>query len=193
MLRWGKGSVVHTWTGASGEPNTPRRNLRSDFLFLQEDEEEEEETEGALTSDPFIHWPHLPSPHVESWSSLSVLSSPSFSGERVSAGLRLPDLAMMSYATRHMVLPATPLHVIATQPVLIPSVLNGRHVSCKHQHKRWQRTQLIDSIILVVPDFLPLHQIYDHHAHVEAVLPHRSFCLQINNIKKKILSDTLLL
>ena len=94
MLRWGKGSVVHTWTGASGAPNTPRSNLRSDFLFLQEDKEEEEEIENALTSGPFIHWPHLPSPHVESWLPPSVPSGPSFSGKRASAGLRLPDLTM---------------------------------------------------------------------------------------------------
>ena len=83
--------MVHTWTGASGAPNTPRSNLRSDFLLLQEDEEEE--TEGALASGPFIHWPHLPSPREESWPP-SVPSGPSLSGERASAGLRLPDLTM---------------------------------------------------------------------------------------------------
>ena len=85
--------MVHTCTGASGAPNTPRSNLRSDFLLLQEDEEEE--TEGALASGPFIHWPHLPSPREESWPP-SVPSGPSLSGERASAGLRLPDLAMKS-------------------------------------------------------------------------------------------------
>lgn len=46
---------------------------------------------------------------------------------------------------------------------------------------------------------LTITQPDDWHLHLrdgsllEAVLPHRSFCLQINNIKKKILSDTLLL
>lgn len=85
--------MVHTCTGASGAPNTPSSNLRSDFLHEEEDDEEEE-TEGALASGPFIHWPHLPSPRVESWP--SVPSGPSFSGESASAGLRLPDLAMKS-------------------------------------------------------------------------------------------------
>jgi len=46
--------VVHTCTGASGAPNTPSSNLRSDFLHEEEDDEEEE-TEGALASGPFIH------------------------------------------------------------------------------------------------------------------------------------------
>ena len=47
--------MVHTWMGASGAPSMPISNLRSDFLFLQEDEVEEEETEDAIASGPFIH------------------------------------------------------------------------------------------------------------------------------------------
>ena len=69
-----------------------------------------------------IHWPHLPSPCVESWSPLSVWSGPSFSGERASTGLRLPDLAVKS------------------------------HVSRKHQHKWRQRTQLVDPIVHAIPN-----------------------------------------
>ena len=77
--------------------------------------------------------------------------------------------------------PATPLHVIATQPMLVPPVLNWRHASREHQQKRRQRTQLVDPIVLLnlhpplyplaVPDFPPPHQIYDHHARVEIARP----------------------
>lgn len=88
--------MVHTCTGASGAPNTPRSNLRSDFLLQDEfEDEDDEETEGALASGPFIHWPHLPSPRVDSLPP-SVPSGPSFNGESASVGLRLPDLAMKS-------------------------------------------------------------------------------------------------
>lgn len=72
-----------TWTGASGAPRTPRRSRRSELLYGDED------TDGALQSCPFIHWPHRPSIFE---SPPSVPSGPSFNGESASAGLRLPDL-----------------------------------------------------------------------------------------------------
>ena len=95
MLRWGKGSVVQTWTGARGAPRTPRSNLRSDFLLAEEEEleEDEDETEGALANWPFIQWPHLPSPLLPT-SSPSVPSGPSFNGDKASTGLKLPDLVI---------------------------------------------------------------------------------------------------
>jgi len=77
--------------------------------------------------------------------------------------------------------PATPLHVIATQPVLIPPVLNGRHVSREHQQKRRQGTQFVDPVALLdlhpplypstVTIFPPPHQIYHHHTRVEIARP----------------------
>lgn len=88
MLRWGKGSVVQTWTGARGAPKTPRSNLRSDFLHAEEDDE----TEGALANWPFIQWPHFPS--LFPTSSPSVPSGPSFNGDKASTGLKLPDLVI---------------------------------------------------------------------------------------------------
>ncbi|RDX98768.1 hypothetical protein CR513_18271, partial [Mucuna pruriens] len=69
-----------------------------------------------------------------------------------------------------MQVPATTPHVIATKPVLVPPVLNGRH-----------RTQLVDPIALLdlhpplyppavaVPP--PPHQIYHHHPGVKVARP----------------------
>jgi len=77
--------------------------------------------------------------------------------------------------------PATPLHVIATQPVLIPPVLNGPHVSREHQQKRRQRTQFVDPVALLdlhpplypptVTVLPPPHQIYHHNTRVEVARP----------------------
>jgi hypothetical protein len=95
ILRWGKGSAVLTWTGASGAPKTPSNNLRSDRLLvlLQAFDEEDTTEDGPpLESCPFIHWPHLPSileSPPSSW------SGPSFNGDKASAGLKLPDLGMI--------------------------------------------------------------------------------------------------
>ncbi|TKY52485.1 hypothetical protein E2542_SST24007 [Spatholobus suberectus] len=88
----------------------------------------------------------------------------------------------MQQANRPSVqVPATPLHVIATQPVLVPSVLNGRHVSREDQQKRRQRTQLVDPIVFLnlhpplyppaVPVPPPPHQIYHHHPGIEVARP----------------------
>lgn len=88
----------------------------------------------------------------------------------------------MQQANRTRVQPTTTtLHVIPAQTVLVPSVLDGRHMSSEHQQKRRQRTQLVDPITLLnlhpsldfsrVPLLPPLHQIHHHHPRVEVTRP----------------------
>lgn len=91
MLRWGKGSLQLTCTGASGAPKTPSNNLRSD-RWDADAEAEATETDGALHNWPFIHRPHLSI--LESPPSAPSGSGPSINGDRASGGggLTLPDL-----------------------------------------------------------------------------------------------------
>lgn len=77
MLRWGKGSLLLTCTGASGAPKIPSRSLRSDRCW-----QPELEAEGGRKSGPFIQCPHfsvLDSPHSD-----RLGSGPSISGDNVS-------------------------------------------------------------------------------------------------------------
>ena len=86
MLRWGKGSVEETWTGARGAPMTPRRSLRSDLLY--------DDTEGARDSCPFIQCPKPDPIRFGSPFSVPSGSGPSMRGVSVSPrGRRLTDLA----------------------------------------------------------------------------------------------------
>lgn len=72
---------------------------------------------------------------------------------------------------------AAALHIIASQAVLIPPVLDGRHVSRENQKEGWQRSELVDPAVLLdlhplfdplgVPAPPPLYQIYDHDAGVK--------------------------
>lgn len=83
MLRWGKGSLLLTCTGASGAPKTPSSSLRSDLEKLGP----EVETEGARHN----QWPHFS--FLGSVPSDPFGSGPSLKGESVSTpGLKLPDL-----------------------------------------------------------------------------------------------------
>ncbi|KAK7282506.1 hypothetical protein RIF29_11344 [Crotalaria pallida] len=76
-----------------------------------------------------------------------------------------------------MEVPAAPPNVIPSQTMLVPPVLNGRHVSRENQQKRWQGTKLVNLVTLLdlypplypahVPHSPPLHQIYHHHSRVE--------------------------
>ena len=88
MLRWGKGSVVLTCTGARGAPITPSNSLRSDLLYAAE------VTDGVLDSCPFIQCPKPKPLRFDSPISLPSGSGPSINGVKVSptTGLKLPDL-----------------------------------------------------------------------------------------------------
>ncbi|RDX92130.1 hypothetical protein CR513_25787, partial [Mucuna pruriens] len=76
---------------------------------------------------------------------------------------------------------ATTPDVIPAQTVLVPAVLNGRHVSREDKQKRRQRTELVDPIALLnlhpplypfrVPLLPPLGQIHHHHPCVEVTRP----------------------
>ncbi|PON40550.1 LOW QUALITY PROTEIN: hypothetical protein PanWU01x14_296860 [Parasponia andersonii] len=71
--------------------------------------------------------------------------------------------------------------VVAAQAVLVPPVLDGRHVSREDQEERRQRAQLVDSVALLdlhppfdpprVPGPPPLDQIHHHHPRVEVARP----------------------
>lgn len=83
IQRWGRGSLLLTWTGASGAPSTPRSSRRSDL----EQPDPEFEAFGARQSQ-LAHLSLLGSPEPD-----SLGSGPSLSGDSASAaGLTLPDL-----------------------------------------------------------------------------------------------------
>ena len=73
--------------------------------------------------------------------------------------------------------PTTTSYIVATEPMLVPPMVYGLHVSREDQQKRWQRTQLVDPLLslhfhpvlnpLPVVPFSPLHQIHDHNPGVE--------------------------
>lgn len=89
MLRWGKGSLELTCTGARGAPITPNNSLRSDLLY------DIEVTEGARESCPLIHCPRPDPTLFESPNSPPSGSGPSINGVNASpTGLKLPDLAI---------------------------------------------------------------------------------------------------
>ncbi|RYR01763.1 hypothetical protein Ahy_B06g080626 [Arachis hypogaea] len=77
--------------------------------------------------------------------------------------------------------PAASLNVITSQSMLVPPVLDGRHVSREHQKERRQRPELVDPCALLnlhpplyplcVPFPPPPHQIHHHHPRVEVAGP----------------------
>ncbi|KAJ0455341.1 hypothetical protein HanIR_Chr15g0750121 [Helianthus annuus] len=83
-----------------------------------------------------------------------------------------------------MQIPATPLHIIPTEPMLVPPVINRFNITTKHQQKRWQRTQLIDPFLLLdlhpvldpfpVVSGSPFLHIHHHHPRVEVTRFFRS-------------------
>eukprot|EP00268_Persea_americana_P067346 TRINITY_DN9258_c0_g1_i8.p2 TRINITY_DN9258_c0_g1~~TRINITY_DN9258_c0_g1_i8.p2 ORF type:complete len:117 (+),score=12.48 TRINITY_DN9258_c0_g1_i8:283-633(+) len=78
-------------------------------------------------------------------------------------------------------IPTAALHVIPSKPVLVPPVLDGRHVSSEDQKERWERSELVNPIALLdlhppLDPFSeseppPLHQIDQHHSGVEVARP----------------------
>ncbi|KAJ8621197.1 hypothetical protein MRB53_029726 [Persea americana] len=57
--------------------------------------------------------------------------------------LSLPTPMQQTDRTR-MQIPAKPLQIISSKPVLIPPVLDPSHITCKNQEKRRERTQFVN-------------------------------------------------
>lgn len=99
---------------------------------------------------------------------------------RVQPQPRLPAAAPVEQTHRAGVqVPAASPHVVPTQTVLVPPVVNRRHVSREHQQKRRERPELVDpgrpALLdlhppldpLRVPEPPPFTQIDHHHPRVE--------------------------
>ena len=73
--------------------------------------------------------------------------------------------------------PTLSFNVVPSKAMLVPSVVNGLDVPSQNQQKRWQRTQVIDPILLLnhhpifnllgVASLSPLVHIHHHHPGVE--------------------------
>lgn len=78
-----------------------------------------------------------------------------------------------------MKVPAAPTHVVTAQSVLVPPVLDRRHVAGEHQQERRQRAKLVNAararLLHLHPPLYaarvteppPLPQIHHHHAGIE--------------------------
>lgn len=73
--------------------------------------------------------------------------------------------------------PTAASDIVAAEPMLVPSVIYGLHISGEHQQKRWERTQIVNPSLSLqlhpVLDLLPEIslppplQVHHHHAGVE--------------------------
>ncbi|GAB2280377.1 hypothetical protein Dimus_015012 [Dionaea muscipula] len=91
---------------------------------------------------------------------------------------RLPLATPMQQAHRPRVQRSTaPLHIVPSQTVLVPPVVDRLHLTSEHQQEWRQRPQLVDPPLLldlhpildlppVIP-FPPPHHVHHHHPRVE--------------------------